>query len=416
MSPLRTFALAAAVAISLAAPSLPAISAPPAGAETQVWIDLATHDMAGMPDMGGLGGFMMRGMGGDKGPQGYPQSRAIPAGTGRLLDIALYNSLRPGVEAQQLVPPGLGVGKSLPLVPPVALRSESPTQGDELPDVEMTMRQYWGCGATVRPGQPKTITIKVKDGQMQASGGLAAGVFVPDRDIDAKESYALWPNKKNTKRVSDRSSMIGQHQISGDGVPESLKFELGQNADFMPNIALSSTGELADKIDVRWQPVDRALAYFLTAMAMQDERNFVVWSSSEVAGAGNELVNYLTGSHVDRWLKQKVLLSTSTTSCTIPKGIFSATGQGDLGGMASLSMIAYGPETNIAWPPRPADPKMRWDPEWNVRVRSKSTNTAMLGLDLSGMDDDANADDGEAQPQQEESKGKKLLKGLLRNF
>lgn len=420
MSQLRPLALAATVAaiISLAASSLPASSAPPAGPRTQVWIDIATHDIAGMPDMGMLGGFAGKMMGGDKGPQGYPQSRNIPASSGRLLDIALYNSLRPGIEAQQLVPSGLGVGKSLVLVPPVVQHSESPQSGGKLPDVEVTMRQYWGCGATVRPGQPKVLTIKVKGGQMQASGGLAAGVFVPDRDIDVKEIYALWPNKKNAKRVSDRSSMVGQHQIVGDGVPESLKFELGQSADFMPKIALGSKGEMADPIDVSWQPVARSRAYFLSAMAMQDERNFVVWSSSEVAGAGDELVNYLTGSYIDKWLKQKVLLSTATTSCTIPKGIFKATGKGDQGGMASLNMIAYGPETNIAWPPKPADPKQPWNPEWNVRVRSKSTSTAMLGMDLSGMDADSDAGDGDGTepPQEKEGKGKKLLKGLLRNF
>lgn len=420
MSQLRPLVLAAAVtaAVSLAASSLPASSTPPAGPKTQVWIDVATHDMAGMPDMGGLGRFAMGMMGGDKGPQGYPQSRNIPASRGRLLDIALYNSLRPGVEAQQLVPSGLGVGKSLALVPPVVPHSESPPSDGKLklPDVEVTMRQYWGCGATVRPGQPKVLTLKVKGGQMQASGGVAAGVFVPDRDIDAKEIYALWPNKKNAKRVSDRSSMIGQHQIVGEGVPESLKFELGRNADFMPKIALSSKGELADPIDVSWQPVDRSRAYFLSAMAMQDEHNFVVWSSSEVAGAGNELVNYLTGSYIDKWLQQKVLLSTATTSCTIPKGIFKAIGKGDQGGMASLNMIAYGPETNIAWPPRPADPKLPWNPEWNVRVRSKSTSTAMLGMDLSGMDADSSDSDGKEQPQEKEGKGKKLLRGLLRNF
>lgn len=420
MSQLRPFAVSAAVAaaISLAASSLPASSAPPAGPKTQVWIDIATHDIAGMPDMGMLGGFAGKMMGGDKGPQGYPQSRNIPGSPGRLLDIALYNSLRPGVEAQQLVPSGLGVGKSLPLVPPVVQHSESPQPDGKLPDVEVTMRQYWGCGAAVRPGQPKVLTLKVKGGQMQVSGGLAAGVFVPDRDIDVKELYALWPNKKNAKRVSDRSSMIGQHQIVGDGVPESLKFELGRNADFMPKIALGSKGELADAISVSWQPVDRSQAYFLSAMAMQDEHDFVTWSSSEVAGAGNELLNYLAGSYVDKWLKQKVLLPTATTSCTIPKGIFAATGKGSQGGMASLSMIAYGPETNIAWPPKPADPKAPWHPEWNVRVRSKSTSTAMLGMDLSGMDAGPSDgdNDGKEQPQEKESKGKKLLKGLLRNF
>ena len=80
-TPLARVALAAAIATALIA--LPAASQAPKGPKTQVFIDVATHSMAGMPDLGGLGGFMMRRMGGDTGPKVYPQSRNIPPGTGR---------------------------------------------------------------------------------------------------------------------------------------------------------------------------------------------------------------------------------------------------------------------------------------------------------------------------------------------
>ena len=239
----------------------------------------------------------------------------------------------------------------------------------------------------------------MKKGQMETRGSMAPGLFVPDRDIDATPSYAVWPNKKNTKRVSDRSSMVGAHQITGDGVPASLQFELTQNADFMPKIALQSRGEPTDAIAVNWQPVDRARAYFLTGTGIKSEHEFVMWSSAEVAGASSELLNYLTGSYIDKWLKQKVLLPSTSTSCTVPKGIFAGSGGGgggEMGGMGMLTMIAYGPETNIVYPPKPADPKQPWNPEWNVRVRTKSTAFAMLGLDMGDMQED----DGEGQQQQ----------------
>jgi hypothetical protein len=84
--------------------------------------------------------------------------------------------------------------------------------------------------------------------------------------------------------------------------------------------------------------------------------------------------------------------------------------------MAALNMIAYGPETNSAWPPKPADPKAPWNPEWDVRVRSKSTSTAMLGMDLSGANPGPRTNDGQQPPQEKEGKGKKLLKGLLGHF
>ena len=81
--------------------------------------------------------------------------------------------------------------------------------------------------------------------------------------------------------------------------------------------------------------------------------------------------------------------------------------------MAALNMIAYGPETNITWPERPADPKQPWKPEWNVRVRTKATTTAMLGMDLSGLSSDPRASPDGQQPDEKEGKGKKLLRGLL---
>lgn len=396
--------------------ALPASSAPTAGPPTQVWIDVATHSMAGMPDMGMMGGLANRMMGGDKGPQGYPQSRNVPASMGKVLDIAMYNSLRPGVAAEQFVPAGLGVGKSLPLLPPMpGSRTDERTPG-KIEDVEVTIRQYWGCGATVGPGQPKVMTVRMKNGTVQANGSLAPGLFVPDRDIDVNPDYALWPNQKNSKRISDRSSMAGQHRIVGDGVPASLQFTLGPNADFMPKIALDSKGELTGSIQLQWQPVERARAYFLHALAMQDERNFVVWSSADIAGAGMELINYLPGTNIEKWLKQKVLLAPSTTRCAVPQGIFKSTGKQGQAGMAALNMVAYGPETNITWPEKPADPKQPWKPEWNVRVRTKATTTAILGMDLSGMSSQPGTGPGEQQPAQEESKGKKLLKGLLRNL
>ena len=260
------------------------------------------------------------------------------------------------------------------------------------------------------------MTLRMKSGALQKEGSLAPGLFVPDRDIDVNPNYALWPNQKNSKRVSDRSSMAGQHRIVGDGVPASLQFELGNNADFMPKIALDSQGELGDSIQLKWQPVDRARGYFLHALAMQDERNFVVWSSADVPGAGMELINYLPGSNIEKWLKQKVLLAAATTRCAIPQGIFKPTGKSENGGMAALNMIAYGPETNIVWPERPADPKQPWKPEWNVRVRTKATTTAMLGMDLSGMSSDSDMPQTEQQPDEKEGKGKKLLRGLLRGL
>ena len=59
-----------------------------------------------------------------------------------------------------------------------------------------------------------------------------------------------------------------------------------------------------------------------------------------------------------------------------------------------LRMVAFGPETHFVYPPKPANPKTPWNPEWNVRVRVKSSTIYPIGMDMSGMDeqDDRNED------------------------
>ena len=50
-----------------------------------------------------------------------------------------------------------------------------------------------------------------------------------------------------------------------------------------------------------------------------------------------------------------------------------------------LRVIAYGNELNLAYPPRPADPKAPWAPVWAVKLRVKSVATVMLGMPADGQ-------------------------------
>ena len=198
--------------------------------------------------------------------------------------------------------------------------------------------------------------------------------------------------------------MVGEHHVIGEKVPASLRFALDRTQDFLPKIALSSTGDLATGQTWRWPVVDRARGYFLAAMGTKDDA-MVMWSSSETPDAGMGLVDYLPNATVDKWIKEKVLLPATATSCAMPKGIFASAGSGSGGGM--LQMIAYGPESNLAWPPKPADPKAVWNPEWNVRVRTKSTAMAMLGMAIE------QGEQTEGEQPQEQRPMKRLLRGLL---
>ena len=429
----RRHALFLALAATLAA--LPAASQKAAkNPPTNLYIDVSTQNMAGMPDMGGmlggLGGFMAKRMGGaDTSKPTYPTTRGTGGMTGQYLDIALHNALEPGVEAQELIPGGLNLGKSLTLIPIEPTKpGQAPTTGGKIPDVEVKISEYWGCSASVRPGQPKVATFKVKGGAVngkggmqgmdfQSTGSLSKGLYAPDRDIDLKPGYVYWPNRKHGKQVPNGARLAGEHRITGDGIPASMQFQVDQAADFMPKLALRTQGEAPAAVGLSWPSVDRARAYFITGMHMQmlGENSYAltIWSSADVGGGGSGLHSYLSGGFIDQW--QEILLPSTATSCTIPRGIFAGSsnvegGQMTMPGM--LMMTAYGPESWITYPPKPADPKQPWNPEWSVRLRAKSTATAMLGMDFGGMEQQ---EDGEGQPQQQQKKPgmKGLLKGIL---
>ena len=149
MRPLpRPLFLALATVIAAA----PAASAPTAGPPTQVWIDVATHHMAGMPDLGPLGGMASRMMGGGAQQAHYGQTR-MPMMTGQYLDIALYSRPNTGKQAEQRIPAGLRLGASLALVRPVRTSAPPERRGEDAPpEGQARLLVYWGCGSTVRPG------------------------------------------------------------------------------------------------------------------------------------------------------------------------------------------------------------------------------------------------------------------------
>lgn len=397
----RSRLLVAAITTALVV-ALPASSAPGNAPPTQLYLDVATHSMPGMPGMGGLGRMAM-GMFGNRGASSYGQTR-FPGMPGQYLDIALWNRLNPGKDAMQEIPAGLRLGESLPLVPPKAdPPSENGTAGASgLNDGggQTKILIYWGCGTEVRPGQPKVISIDTRGGKLQVSGSMQ-GRYAPDRSAKVDPQHALWPNTRHQKQVPDGASLVGDHRVVGEKVPDSLKFALDRSQDFLPKIALTSSGDLAVGQTWNWNSVDRARGYFLAAMGSKDDA-MVMWSSSETADAGMGLIDYLPNATIDKWVKEKVLLPATATSCAMPRGIFADAGNRG-GGM--LQMIAYGSESNLAWPPKPANTKTPWNPEWNVRVRNKSTAMAMLGMPVS-------AEAAESQ-QPAEKPVKRLLRGLL---
>ncbi|QLQ01304.1 MAG: hypothetical protein HZY78_06295 [Burkholderiaceae bacterium] len=376
-----------ALAASAASPAVAQNVRPP---KVQLWIDASTGGMAGMPEMdglqGGMGG-MIAGMmgggggaaGGARGAQGWwGQARTPHVMPARVLDLALESRIQPGAPAQQFVPAGLRMGESLPLIAPAPSAPPPPREsepGDVPADVEPPKGRiliYWGCGTEVRPGQPRVIDL--------ARGNLAdfarafAGRYVPERGPRVGPSTVFFPNEQNQQTPPRGGSLVGEHRVQGAGVPASMKFSLGPAQDLMPAIELQTQGRLTDAVALSWRPVAQARAYFLHAMGSVGKEDMVLWSSAETPDTGMGLFDYLPNATLERWTQERVLLAPQTTQCSVPRGIFA----GSEGAM--LRMIAWG-ASHFAYPPRPADPKAVWEPEWAVRVRTKSHTLAMLGED-----------------------------------
>jgi hypothetical protein len=371
----RPSRIALAVTLALAAPFALAQSkaAPAKTPIANYWMDVATvnvsipgvEEAADMPLVGGMIGNFF----------GGSKLGMVP---GKWLDLALYTRQKPaGTSGTHAIPPGQNMGASLPLEP-VPRPQAGGTAPDTKPeDVERQKPKgrlllYWGCGEAVRPGQPKILDMATA-GPMDFAK-FFVGRYAPERGATSGPGRSIWPNERDKQRVPKDASLRGDHAIAGEGVPPSLRFVIGEPQDFMERMNLAAPGDPRGSLLANWNAVPTARAYFLSAVGGSGE-DMVLWSSSELPEAGLGLMDYLSNTQIDQWVKENVLLPASTQKCAIPSGIY-----GQAGG-AMLRGIAYGNELNLLHPPRPSDPKLlaAWNPEWSLRVRVKSTTMSMLG-------------------------------------
>ncbi len=420
--PLRATLGAALVAAATGAGAQNQVVKPPI---SQAWIDVATFSGMGMPGMG-MGGAnpaaMMSSLlgGGSGGKNTFGMTQTGSAG--QWVDVTLYTSRNPSLaEAVQNVPAATQLAPSLKLVSPKADKGKPPPPGDdsvEQPEYERPKGKiylYWGCGESVRSGQPRVLDLATASPQDYQK------IFIARRATQRGAHSAVgrpsWPNALDSRMVPAGASLVGEHAFSGQGVPESFKFAIGAAQDLMPQIALRQT-QAGGATRLEWSALPTARAYFIAAMGAKGgaESEMVFWTSSEQPDSGMGLVDYQTNAAVDRWLKEGILLAPGTTQCAVPKGIFGE------GGGAMLRMIAYGSELNLAHPPRPADPKVAWEPEWAVKIRVKSVANAMLGVDMGDMPRAGGgnrqappADEPPAKPEQDANplNPANLLKGIL---
>jgi hypothetical protein len=417
--PQRAFAFAMACAVASVFAQTGNVKPP----QAQAWIDVATFSGMGMP-MGGMGGAggpggpganpmsalggLFGGGGGGAGARNNSFGQTQTMAAGRWVDVTLLSRNNPSLsEAQQAVPAGF----MTPALKLQAPRNAKPPPPDSEEVTEPTVERpkgrlvlYWGCGATVRAGQPKVLEMA------SASAADIANFFVSrratQRGTHSAPGRPLWPSPVDPRMVPDGASLVGEHAFSGQGVPEGFRFQIGAAQDLMPPLQVQQSDQ-AGATELRWGGLPNARAYFAAGMGAVRQDEMVIWTSSELPEIGFGLVDYQTNAAVDRWLREKVLLAPATTQCTVPKGVFPGEG-------AMLRVIAYGNELNLVHPPRPADPKATWEQLWAVKLRVKSMASLMLGMpSMETMPPAAMGSEKPAEPTEKKPGALDLLKGIL---
>ena len=351
---------------------------------------LAAMAGGGRPSMGSM-------LGGRGGRASYVRTLTLQLGSPRRAAGA--------PQAEHLPPAGLQAGPSLPLVTPQAA-PRTPTPASPWGQMERPkgrMLIYWGCGETVRPGQPTVIDFaSMAAGRMPpAFANTPLKPMIPP-SAATSGTYGEWPNAQSQARVPAAGSLVGEHLVRGNYSPE-IRFALAAGQDFLAPVALTSNSAGGSgSIPLVWRPVPGARAWFGSVMGAGQNGDMIVWTSSETA-VPMMAADYIAESDIARLVQSRVLMPATADRCTVPAEVARAAPQ------SMLILTAFGGESNFAQP-RPAGAARAWRPEWTVKLRTKSTHMGMLGMSMPGLGDDG--DDGEAQSERPRTKKEKLRKGL----
>lgn len=334
------------------------------GPIAQYGIDLGTRNMSipGLPS-GGLAAMMMPGgMGGGPQKELWLGLRSTQKASGT-----------PGADHD--IPPAMGMGKSLPLLPSPAAGGgrELPDEGPPPEKPKARLLVYWGCGETIGAGQPKVADTEKMTPQQFAQA--LAGRAPPDRSGAMRNPQLRWPNEREPRTVPAGASIAGEQFVRGNATPD-IRFTIDDKHDFLAPVEVTAKGALPGPFALAWKPVPNAQGYFLHAMGHRSgSGEMIVWSSSEVQDTGWGLLSYLPNDFLRRMIAEKLVFPPTVTACSIPKGVFDGVDG------AMLQAIAYGDELNLVHPPRPADPRATWEQVWTAKVRVKSVGMLPLGMD-----------------------------------
>jgi hypothetical protein len=317
------------------------------------------------------------------------------------LDLGAQRGANPA-EGTHSIPPGLGMGASLPLFgertanAPVEAERDIPETDRERPRGRLLF--FWGCGETAGPGQPIVLDFaQMANGVLPPnlrSINIRAGRSNPGFGRDA--GYADWPNRRSggNTAVPASASLLGEHSVTSNISPD-IRFSVGAGHDYMDALSLQANRTPGGGQRLAWNSVATATGYFATAMGSKqaggsDGGDMVMWNaSSQRLLGGEQLMGFLAPAEVERLIRERVVLPPSTNECVISKEAVAAAG----GDMVMVNLNAFGPELNVVHPPRPQDVRQPWHQDYAVKVRLRSS----IGL-LGGMEAAAGRGNRGAQP------------------
>ena len=365
----------------------PAKAPPPPPPIANYYMDAAT--------VGGFGGMM-----GGGGRPSMAQMMGMMSGNApaysHTLDLRLASRTKAPAapEANHLIPPGLQMGPSLPLIAPTSPKPATQTYPYQQPKGRMVI--YWGCGDHVSAGQPTVIDFaKAAAGQVPPEMANMANFARMANIPHSAPGYGEWPNKQDRRPVPVNGSLVGAHKVEANYSPP-IAFTLGQ--DFMPAVNLRELGSLpSGAVQLGWTPAASATGYALAMFGSGQNGDVLMWSSSKSAAMAT-MLDYISPSEVKRLIGTGHVLSPQTTQCTLPSEVAKASPAG------MIMMIGYGPQAYFAEAPKA--------PKWTATARFKTVSSIMLGMPQMGGQDGAAP--GQPQPKKKKKFGiGDVLKGAI---
>ncbi len=333
------------------------------------------------------------------------------------------------LEGDHLPPVALNGAKDLPLdwkqAKPVSYtpeRDTSPSTPDRYEAPKGRILIYWGCAEHAPKNQPVVIDLsKLTDpaARMQMMKQMVPQTIalenVTPPSPSTWKSYGEWPNGKQNGSMNfdGASSMVGAHAVKANYSPD-IAFNLDQGQDFLAPIEVSGNSRDGEgAVPLAWSPIDRARGFVVTAVGGGQD-TVVMWTSAATQTGWMGLApQYLTARDLDTLVAQKTVLPGTATSCTVPAEVVSSA-QGLMYGIT-----AYGGDTTLSYPARPADPNVAWNIHWETKIRYRSATGGMLGRDLgqgAGMGAHDKATPDSQSSQQTGDQGKKKKNSLIGNM